>query len=65
MKDTSMDKKVQIRINEADHLILSEIADLGKSNISTVIRALVRYGLDQLIDESGNLKPEYKDGFRN
>ncbi|WP_042372624.1 hypothetical protein [Bacteroides neonati] len=48
-------KKRSIRFDERTWMLLNELSDKTDSNISIVVRSLVKKGLNELIDDSGNI----------
>lgn len=48
-------KKRSIRFDERTWMLLNELSDKTNSNISIVVRSLVKKGLNELIDDSGNI----------
>lgn len=48
--------RVTIRFSERTMMILNEIADKTGAKVSLIIRSLVIKGIEELTDESGNLK---------
>lgn len=49
-------KTLIVRVDERTYMLLEEISRRNRVGISVVIRALVSKGLNEIIDESGNLK---------
>lgn len=52
--------RLSIRFNERTMMLLTEIAALTGSKMSVVVRSLVMKGIDEIMDESGNLKIDEK-----
>lgn len=52
--------RISIRFNERTMMLLTEIAALTGSKMSVVVRSLVMKGIDEIMDESGNLKIDEK-----
>lgn len=52
--------RISIRFNERTMMLLTEIATLTGSKMSVVVRSLVMKGIDEIMDESGNLKIDEK-----
>lgn len=53
-------KRISVRFNERMRMLLDEIADRTGTKLSVVVRCLVAKGIDELLDESGNLKLDEK-----
>lgn len=49
-------KHVNLRIDERTHLQLNEIADRLGVRLSSVIRTVLRQGIDSVTDEKGNIE---------
>jgi len=51
-------KRLSVRLNERDIMILSEMADKYQVKISSIVRSLIVKGIDEAIDSEGNLLNE-------
>lgn len=53
-------KKRTVRFDERTWMILNEISRKTNASISVIIRSLVMKGIDEITDETGNLKIDEK-----
>jgi hypothetical protein len=53
-------KRISTRFDDRTLMLLEELSSKTKVRISVVIRSLVIKGLDEIIDEIGNLKIDEK-----
>ncbi len=49
-------KRISIRFDDRTLMLLEELSSKTKVRVSVVIRSLVIKGIDEIIDETGNLK---------
>lgn len=49
-------KMLAIRFDERTWMLLNELSEKTGANISVIIRSMVIQGIDEIVDESGNLK---------
>lgn len=53
-------KRRSVRFDERTWMILTELSAKTGASISVIIRSMIMRGLDEIIDESGNLKIDEK-----
>lgn len=53
-------KRISIRFRERTLMQLTEMSNITGVNISVIIRSLVMKGIDEITDETGNLKIDEK-----
>lgn len=53
-------KSRSVRFDERTWMILTELSAKTGASISVIIRSMIMRGLDEIIDESGNLKIDEK-----
>lgn len=53
-------KRRSVRFDERTWMILTELSTKTGASISVIIRSMIMRGLDEIIDESGNLKIDEK-----
>ena len=49
-------KRRSVRLNERTWMLLAELSEKTGASISVIIRGLIIRGMDEITDESGNLK---------
>ena len=49
-------KRRSVRFDERTCMLLTELSEKTGASISVIIRGLIIRGMDEIIDESGNLK---------
>lgn len=49
-------KRISIRFDDRTLMLLEELSSKTKVRVSVVIRSLVIKGIDEIIDDTGNLK---------
>lgn len=49
-------KRRSIRFDERTWMLLTELSEKTGANISVIIRSMIIRGMDEIIDESGNIK---------
>ncbi|WP_390437811.1 ribbon-helix-helix domain-containing protein [Bacteroides uniformis] len=49
-------RRMSIRFNERIWMILNELSEKTGVTVSVIVRSLVMKGIDEITDESGNLK---------
>ncbi|MEO4826159.1 hypothetical protein ABHZ00_14600 [Bacteroides uniformis] len=49
-------RRMSIRFSERIWMILNELSEKTGATVSVIVRSLVMKGIDEITDESGNLK---------